>query len=150
MRHQEYPGTGEDTFHKQPELQKSTQCLFLCPKQHACLNLSLFWGTYPEAEAHSNGSNGWFCFCIYLWDVGLDFRLKLAAGILPQVPCPASLWSGIFMCPTVFNFYQNRPGLMRFGDLSLCSDISSRFRTNSHSLCKAFLPAGPQVHSTEH
>lgn len=32
------------------------------------------------------------------------------------------------MCPTLFNFYQNTPGLIRFGDLSPCSDISSCFQ----------------------
>lgn len=52
---------------------------------------------------------------------------------------------GIFKCPTLFNFCQNIPELFRFGDLCLCSDISSHFQTNNHSTFKVFLTADPRL-----
>lgn len=136
VRHQEYPGSGEeDILHNQLELQRSTRCLFLCPQQPTSLSSELFWGTHPEAEAHGNSFNGWVCFCIHLWNMDLDVRVE--PPVVNTASChkspaqQANLLSshcGIFRCPTLFNLHQNAPGLFRFGDLCLCSDISFHFR----------------------
>lgn len=79
---------------------------------------------------------------MHLWDVGLDFTVEPAVG--NRTSCYRSraqeaywvLDHGVYMCPTLFNFYQNTAGLIRFGDLPHCSDISSCFQTNNYSLCK--------------
>lgn len=90
MRQQEYPGTRErNVLHNQPELQRSTQHLFLCPKQLTSSSPSVLRDTYPEAEAYSNRCNGWFYFCINVWDVGLDFKVDPAVG--NRTPCHGSL-----------------------------------------------------------
>lgn len=154
MRLQEYPEWCEkDMLHNHLELQRwSTQCSFLCPKQPTSLNSELFWGTHIKAEAHSNSFNGWICFCIHLWNMDLDFRLE--PPVINTASCHKSLAQevnllsshrDIFRCPTLFNFCQNTPGLFRFGDLCLCSDISSHFQTNNHSTFKMFLPADPRM-----
>lgn len=94
VRCQEYPGSGEkDILHKQLELQRSPQCLFLCPKQPTSLSSELFQGTHIEAEAHGSSFNGWVWFFIHLWNTDLNFRVETPCGkysILPQVICPGS------------------------------------------------------------
>lgn len=151
VRHQEYPGSGEkDILHKQLELQRSPQCLFLCPKQPTSLSSELFQGTHIEAEAHGSSFNGWVWFFIHLWNTDLNFRVETpvvnTASCHESFAQEANLLSshcGIFRCPTFFNFCQNIPGLFRFGDL--CFDISSHFQTDNHSTFKVFFPEDPRL-----
>lgn len=91
-------------------------------------------------------------------EYGSAFQSRTASGkysIWPQITCPGSQFIEFSLnfqvwCPTLFNFSQNTPGLFRFGDLCLCSDIFFHFQTKKPQHIQGVPSCRPQVDSTDH
>lgn len=144
-------------FHNQPI---SPACYFwvlsssLLPG-HPCFRVYIQKRKYTVVDLMGlywvcNGS----CFCIHVCNVGLNFRVKqqrvnehLAMGPLSNRSLES--YRVVFLCI----FHTSTSIKAHQGGSSLESSppaLTSHFQTDTNSLCKVLLAAGPRVHPAQH